>query len=121
MDMKRLLFSFEGRVNRAPFWGYAIASMILMAMVGASLQSQASTAINVLCIALLWPALAVQTKRWHDRGKSAWFLLVNLIPLVGGLWVLIECGCLRGTDGANRFGADPLAGGGAAATAEDHA
>jgi uncharacterized membrane protein YhaH (DUF805 family) len=35
---------------------------------------------------------------------------MNLIPVLGTLWVLIECGFLRGTRGGNRFGPDPLAG-----------
>lgn len=113
MKLTWLLFSFQGRVNRAPFWGYTAVSIGLMFMLAVLLRDQpetATTAINVLSIVLLWPALAVQVKRWHDRDKSAWFLLVNLIPLAGPLWVLIECGWLQGTTGVNRFGADPLGG-----------
>lgn len=53
-------------------------------------------------------ALAVGVKRWHDRNKSAWWILIALIPYIGGIWILIECGCLRGTLGPNRFGGDPI-------------
>ena len=56
----------------------------------------------------LWPSLAVYAKRWHDRGKSGWWTLIILIPIVGAIWMLVECGFLKGTDGANDFGADPV-------------
>jgi uncharacterized membrane protein YhaH (DUF805 family) len=62
---------------------------------------------GLLAIPAIWIALALQAKRWHDRGKSAAWILINLIPLVGGLWTFIECGCLRGTVGPNQFGQDP--------------
>jgi uncharacterized membrane protein YhaH (DUF805 family) len=55
---------------------------------------------------LIWVGLAVQVKRWHDRNKSGWWVLVGFIPYIGGIWQIIECGCLRGTEGENRFGSD---------------
>jgi len=62
----------------------------------------------VLTVAIFWIGLAVAAKRWHDRGKSAWWILIAFVPVIGGLWYLIECGFLKGTSGANRFGSDPL-------------
>jgi uncharacterized membrane protein YhaH (DUF805 family) len=53
---------------------------------------------------LIWISVAVQVKRWHDRDKSGWWFLMNFVPIIGWLWVLIECGFLRGTPGPNRFG-----------------
>ena len=49
-------------------------------------------------------SLAIQVKRWHDRNKSGWWVLIGLIPLIGGIWALIETGFLAGDDGENRFG-----------------
>lgn len=57
----------------------------------------------------LYPALAVTTKRWHDRDKSGWWSLILLVPVIGAIWMTVECGFLHGTDGLNRFGPDPLA------------
>jgi uncharacterized membrane protein YhaH (DUF805 family) len=56
----------------------------------------------------LWIGLVVTVRRLHDRNKSGRWVLVNLVPVVGWLWTLIECGILRGTTGPNRFGQDPL-------------
>jgi len=45
----------------------------------------------------------------HDRDKSAWWMLIILIPFVGGIWYLVEVGFLKGTEEQNQFGSDPLA------------
>jgi len=124
--MLNLLFSFEGRLNRAKWWliniGMSVVyGIVVGAIVGdAAMSSNPEAALSsvgtigglvllVLGIAMFWMGLAVAAKRWHDRGKSAWWILIALVPVIGGLWYLIECGFLRGTAGANRFGADPLA------------
>ena len=49
----------------------------------------------------------VQIKRYHDRDKSGWWILTEFIPLYN-IWATIELLFLRGTRGANRYGADPL-------------
>jgi hypothetical protein len=54
-----------------------------------------------------WINLAVQVRRWHDRDKSALWLLMNFVPYVGSLWVLVECGFLSGTPGPNTYDLDP--------------
>ena len=130
--MKEMLFSFTGRANRAKFWLILIVTdivgMILFGILGAvgggSMIPDASgnmtmgsgplgivTAVLALIvlIAMVWIGLAVAVKRYHDRNKSGWWVLICLVPFIGGLWYLIECGFLKGTAGANTYGADPLA------------
>jgi len=115
MDYKKLLFSFEGRVNRQPYWMFVLAiiavSFVLVGLTFVLGETVGTMLLVVFQIAILWPALAIQVKRWHDRDKSAWWLLMNLVPFIGALWVFVECGCLRGTEGQNQYGSDPLAGG----------
>ena len=115
MDYKKLLFSFEGRINRQPYWMFVLAVIaVTFVLVGISMVigEKVGTILLVLFqLAVLWSALAIQVKRWHDRDKSAWWLLMNLVPFIGALWVFVECGCLRGTEGQNQYGTDPLAGG----------
>ena len=116
--MKQLLFSFRGRVSRQPYW---LATLAIMAA-GGTVQSvlgpfgpdrpmtAVPAAVSIVFFVLAaWIGLAVQVKRWHDRDKSGWWALINLVPVLGPLWVLIECGFLKGAEGANRFGEDPLA------------
>jgi uncharacterized membrane protein YhaH (DUF805 family) len=113
MPPARLYFGFAGRITRREFWLYGVLALLALAVFGHALLAIAGVAprhaealINLL---LLWPALAVSVKRWHDRDKSGWWVLINLIPLVGTLWALVDNGFLRGTAGPNRFGPDPLA------------
>jgi uncharacterized membrane protein YhaH (DUF805 family) len=126
--MQSLLFSFQGRVNRAKFWLVHIAMWVVIIVVfgavlgGGAMSSDPQAALAsvgligglvllVVYILALWIGLAIAAKRWHDRNKSAWWILIVFVPVVGGLWYLIECGFLKGTPGTNRFGADPLAAG----------
>ena len=114
MDWKWFLFSFKGRINRKPFWLFilflAALFMILELAVNGRISSERNMISTFLSLAFLWPGLAVQVKRWHDRNKSGWWVLINLVPLIGPLWSLVETGVLEGTEGENRFGKDPLEG-----------
>jgi len=112
MDMKWFLFSFEGRINRKPFWMFVLAFVVVVGLVqlatGDVDSRQTSVPTTILCLLLLWPSLAVQAKRWHDTDRSAWWILIGLVPIIGGLWALIVTGFFAGTQGSNRFGPDPL-------------
>jgi uncharacterized membrane protein YhaH (DUF805 family) len=128
--MQNLLFSFSGRVNRAKFWLVLIAADIaflvlfgiLCAVTGMSMDVAPDGTPSMvgggvvggliaflLAVAVIWIGLAMGVKRYHDRNKSGWWVLIALVPVIGGLWYLIEAGFLRGTAGANRYGPDPLA------------
>lgn len=111
-DWKHYLFSFEGRVGRAKFWLMVLLTTVV-SCAGAGINARSSGdpsygAGSLLELAMLWPNLAVSVKRWHDRDKSGWWVLINFVPVIGWIWSFIENGILRGTTGPNRFGADPL-------------
>jgi uncharacterized membrane protein YhaH (DUF805 family) len=113
MPPLRMFFSLQGRVSRRQYWLFGVVALLGLALLGQALLGIARvrprTADLLVNLLLLWPALAVSVKRWHDRDKSGWWVLLNLVPVVGWLWALIENGFLRGTDGPNRFGPNPLA------------
>ncbi|MCA6216731.1 DUF805 domain-containing protein [Ideonella sp. B7] len=106
-----LYLSFRGRISRRTFWRHGVLWLLLMTLLLNALLTiagmTAEEADGVANVLLLWPALAVSIKRWHDRNRSGWWVLVNLIPLIGWLWVLIENGALRGTPGPNDYGPAP--------------
>jgi uncharacterized membrane protein YhaH (DUF805 family) len=123
--MQSLLFSFQGRINRAKFWLVHVLMWIVLAIVFAAIFGSAAMAEDpqvalqsvgvvggivflVVYVLAIWIGLAIAAKRWHDRNKSAWWILIAFVPVIGGLWYLIECGFLRGTTGPNKFGPDPL-------------
>ncbi|WP_137181828.1 DUF805 domain-containing protein [Roseomonas sp. AR75] len=101
--------TFTGRARRSEFWFFWLfnvlvqsASSILDAIVFSEIQP--ITALTSL--ALLLPGLAVAVRRLHDNGRSGWWILIGLVPLVG--WIVLLVWYLsRGGDGPNRFGPDP--------------
>ncbi len=108
---KEFLLTYEGRINRQRYWAYVLVA-IGVAFVAGMIGGVLGTKIigNLVSLAMLYPGICVSIKRWHDRDKSGWWVLINLIPVIGWIWSFIEVGCLKGTDGPNKFGADPLAG-----------
>jgi uncharacterized membrane protein YhaH (DUF805 family) len=122
MNLLRTLFSFRGRAPRSTYWLITLLTTPVLFTQLATMDDDAAgllpdglvawTADNDLLLSALSltafvSLISVQVRRWHDRDKSAWWLLINLIPLIGGLWALIENGLLAGTEGANRYGPDP--------------
>jgi uncharacterized membrane protein YhaH (DUF805 family) len=119
MDLKYLLTSFEGRINRAKYWACSCALIVVQfagGMGAAALDDRLGTRLAhgpgalfmIYWVACWYVAAAVNAKRWHDRGKSGWWSLIVVIPVIGGLWIFAELGVLAGTRGPNRFGADPI-------------
>ena len=52
------------------------------------------------------PGLSIVVRRLHDIGKSGWFYLIILIPIIGFIWILILL-CLDGVTGDNKWGTNP--------------
>lgn len=110
--LSQFLFSLKGRVGRGQYWRSVaafIAVAVLVGMLDTLLVMASKDAILVPIFALLtaYPCAAILAKRWHDRDKSGWWVLLSLIPVIGVIWTLIECGFLKGSDGPNRFGEAP--------------
>ncbi|HEX3440211.1 MAG TPA: DUF805 domain-containing protein [Pseudolabrys sp.] len=106
--------TFSGRASRSEFWywtlfGFLVAavSSILDSALFPSMSTGPISAITSLL--LLLPGLAVSVRRLHDIDRTGWWILITLTII--GLIVLLIWNCTKGTDGPNRFGPDPLAGG----------
>lgn len=115
MDWKYLLTSFEGRINRGKFWAgvgvlfaVGILANLIDVMLGTMSESGFGVVSGIVGLISLYLGLALYAKRWHDRDKSGWWSLILLVPIIGWVWWLVECGILEGTKGPNRFGPDPL-------------
>lgn len=109
----RMLLDPRGRIGRADYWRWGVGlplgtALLLHLLLGIARvpEGDAETAVKLL---LLWPMAAVSAKRWHDRDRSGWWVLIVLVPVVGWIWALVANGLLRGMPGANRYGPDPRA------------
>ncbi|WP_070969775.1 DUF805 domain-containing protein [Vibrio sonorensis] len=140
MSIKELLFSFEGRIGRKTFWMWNVVYYMFIAgfIVGIStlFPNMAHLLLPIFLLIILVPDLAITAKRWHDRDKSSWWLLLNIPLLVGrmaapigdpslateagvidmlssiaalacGAYILFECGLMKGTSGPNKYGQPP--------------
>jgi len=121
MPLRRYV-DFEGRSRRKEYWMFnlfttllVISLFILFAILGAMASSSVGYSplagllgfvMLAVLLGLFIPSLAVQVRRFHDQDKTGWFILLGLIPLVGG-FVLLAFNCLDGSHGPNRFGPDP--------------
>ncbi|MEA2950467.1 MAG: hypothetical protein QOI40_5797 [Alphaproteobacteria bacterium] len=106
--------NFSGRAARSEFWYwflFAILVSIVAGIIDAVLFSSSglSPVSGLIGLALILPGLAVSVRRLHDLDRSGWWILLGLIPLIGGI-ILLVWDCMRGTIGPNRFGPDPLGG-----------
>jgi uncharacterized membrane protein YhaH (DUF805 family) len=111
---------FSGRAARPEYWYFVLFVYLLaipLAVIavsasgpgGQELSSGAATALVVLSLgylAVLLPTWAAMVRRLHDTDHSGWFMFVSLIPLVGGIIVLVTL-ATDGTPGPNRYGVDP--------------
>ena len=89
---------FDGRASRSEYWWF----MLFIFLVSCAAASMNDTVYGVVAFALLLPHFAVASRRLHDLDKSAWWLLLGLVPLANLL--LIVWFCMKCTYAVNRFG-----------------
>jgi uncharacterized membrane protein YhaH (DUF805 family) len=94
---------FGGRASRSEYWWFVLAYVIVAIVAGLIHEVVYGLAI----LAFLLPLLAVGARRLHDIGKSGWWLLLGLIPLVG--LVLLYFMVQPSQPESNEYGAPPLA------------
>jgi len=95
---------FSGRAARPEFWWFALFQFVVLTVL-----SMVSTALyGIVALGLLLPGLAVGSRRLHDVNKSAWLMLLWLIPVIG--WILlIYWAAQPGDPAANSYGEPPSA------------
>jgi uncharacterized membrane protein YhaH (DUF805 family) len=118
-DWKWLLLSIQGRIPRSTYWLKFFLPAVVLGIIANVLDSVLGTSSpegyggvisGLYGLVLIWPSIATGVKRLHDRDMSGWWMLIQLIPVIGFLFWLIVIGILKGTTGPNRFGPDPLGG-----------
>ena len=114
MNFAQICFSLKGRISRGTWWLMQILISIIIGILYAvdpEVFDPDSLKVSQYIITLLvitYIELAVAAKRWHDRNKSAFWILFSFIPIIGQIWTFIELGFFKGTKGHNRFGNDPI-------------
>ncbi len=99
---------FEGRARRSEYWYFFLLQLIVNVVVRilVNVSSVFSILAIIWALATLVPGLAVAVRRLHDTGKSGWFILLGLIPVVGGIIVLVFM-VSDSLPGDNQYGPNP--------------
>lgn len=115
--IKNSYFQFSGRATRSEFWYFVLFSILLSFLLGflgtifgieyvmqmeslefveetgALVPATVDFPINLLQVALslllFFPSLAIAIRRLHDSGRSGWWYLIGLVPLIGAIVLLI--------------------------------
>lgn len=99
---------FSGRAHRTEYWMFTLFFYIIyivLAVVEAMVLGTPFAA-GIFGLALLIPYLAVTARRLHDTNRSGWWILIALVPAIGGI-VLLVFMVLDSEAGENRFGSNP--------------
>ena len=105
---------FTGRASRGGYWKFFLLYILLFII--ASIMDGVldffdedvgiGTLGALLVIGLILPSIAVTIRRLHDIDKSGCWILISFVPLLN--LVILVFALLRGTQGDNRYGPDPL-------------
>ena len=118
------LFGLNGRIGRGTWWlGHLILVPLMIfvfvtaaagvAAKSTALMSLASLSMFIFLVALIpccYISVATTIQRFHDRGKAGWWFWISFVPIIGPLWLWIECGFCSGDEGDNEYGPPPGAG-----------
>lgn len=106
---------FEGRAHRTAYWMFFLISVIAVAVLGVAdnvlgtvTSSGAGGLSSIYSLATLLPGLGLGVRRLHDTGRSGWWLLIALVPIVGAIVLLIYF-VQDSQPGANAYGPNPWA------------
>lgn len=113
--LKEHYTDFTGRARRQEYWMFTlfqimfvIVAVVLDSVLGLSFSSGTPYGwiYLIYILATFLPSLAVAVRRLHDVGKSGWFYLISLIPLIGSIWLLVLF-CTDSEVGPNKWGDNP--------------
>ncbi|MFE5492000.1 DUF805 domain-containing protein [Streptomyces virginiae] len=108
LDVLKKYADFSGRARRQEYWMFVlfqIAAIIIVSILDAVLGTS-PWLYALYALGTLLPNLAVAVRRLHDLGKSGWWLLISLVPFVGGIWLIVLL-ATAGQPQPNQYGPDP--------------
>lgn len=116
MSIKALYTSYDGRISRSKYWFGFVAVVVCVNLMNYLLDlfglwgdsSEVSLLALLLMLLFLPLVFALSIKRFHDMGFSGWFSVLLVVPFLNLAVSLFWLGFVKGTDGDNNYGPDPL-------------
>jgi uncharacterized membrane protein YhaH (DUF805 family) len=101
---------FKGRAQRKEYWMFTLFNLIIMVvlqLVGGGGEGGLGDVLSgIYSLGVLLPSVGVTVRRLHDIGKSGWWALLMIIPIIGAL-VLIYFAVQDSQEGSNEYGPNP--------------
>ena len=89
---------FRGRATRSEYWWWVLF-VVIVSLVAQVIGDVVAALVN---LGLLLPSITTTARRLHDTGRSGWWQLIGLIPLVG--WAVLIFWCVERSEGENAYG-----------------
>jgi uncharacterized membrane protein YhaH (DUF805 family) len=114
LEVLKKYAEFNGRARRKEYWFFFLISTvisIILAVIDSftgTISEEAGLGLlsGIYALAVLIPGLSVTVRRLHDTDRSGWWILIGLIPIIGGIALLIFM-VLDSTPGGNQYGPNP--------------
>lgn len=98
ISMWKRALDFNGTSSRKDYWMSVLVNFLVTIAINAICQATGVTILAyVYNLALIIPSLSLSVRRMHDINKSGFWVLINIIPLIGSIWFLILL-CLDSVD-----------------------
>lgn len=103
--------AFSGRARRSEYWFFVLFTFIVQVVASIldalfHLRYGSSGLIeNLASLALLLPGIGVGIRRLHDTGRSGWWLLIGLLPIIG--WIVLLVFLVQDSHADNQYGPNP--------------
>ena len=78
-------FDFDGKATRSEYWSFAIINLVISIF----LSGISSTIWMIYSLILLIPSISYAIRRLHDAGKSWWWVLISIIPIIWWIWIFV--------------------------------
>jgi uncharacterized membrane protein YhaH (DUF805 family) len=103
--------NFATRAARSEYWYWVLFSVIGSIITsildtGIFPYSEISPLNSIFVVVTMLPGIAIGVRRLHDIGRTGWWMLLAITII--GAFVLLYWACLKGEDGPNQYGPDPL-------------
>ena len=105
---------FSGRARRKEYWYFALVNVIaniVLAIADVLIGFEISPGLGILrlvyTLAVFSPSLAVAVRRLHDTGRSGWWWLIALVPLVGIIVLIVFLAEDSDPGESNYYGPNP--------------
>ncbi|MDX2079872.1 MAG: DUF805 domain-containing protein [Terrimicrobiaceae bacterium] len=108
IDAWKNYVNVQGRARRKAYWMFVLFNFLItiVANIIDGVLGTGGLLSGIYLLAVLLPSIALAVRRLHDIGKSGWWLLIGLVPLVGAI-VLLVFAVLDSQPGENAYGPNP--------------